>query len=219
MSINALSFDRITRMSHRVRKALVHRISSLSSTEHAEVFKILERNGVTCTHNKNGTFVNFSTIDEAVVEEVSKFTDFCLSNKQELDDYEKRMSECKINNDYSFIKEESAAGGSSMLPCMDNRVAADAVADGDDDDDSVSYLRDIEGCGDWNATIRKVIASPKQQDELLRYMNTLAHVQETDTKCIRRTVTNKFTVAKKRFCRRATRTGGDSDMQDILEME
>lgn len=213
-------------MTHRVRKALVHRISTLSSTEHAEVFKILEGHGVVCTHNKNGTFVNFSTIDDAVVQEVSKFTDFCLSNKQELDDYEKRMSECKINNDYSFIKDDqggqqsdassSAAGGG--MPCMENSAADASV----DDDDDPSFIMDVEGCGDWHATIRKVIASPKQRDELLRYMNTLAHVQETDAKCIRRTVTNKFAAAKKRFCRRATRTttgGGESDIQDILEKE
>lgn len=183
-----------------------------------------------CTHNKNGTFVNFSTIDDAVVQEVSKFTDFCLSNKLELDDYEKRMSECKINNDYSFIKDadqggqqsgasSSAVGG--VMPCMETRAAAavDAYVEDDDDDDP---SMDVEGCGDWHAAIRKVIASPKQQDELLRYMNTLAHVQETDTKCIRRTVTNKFAAAKKRFCRRATRTTtgvGESDIQDILEIE
>lgn len=80
------------------RKNLFNRISTLSSTEHDEIFKIIKRNDLAYSQNKNGIFFNMSLIPDDVIEEIDKLVDFCISQKDELDEYDIRMNECKMNN-------------------------------------------------------------------------------------------------------------------------
>ena len=88
------------RFTVRHRRLLMQRIQELGSTEHEEIFKILQRNNVNHTQNNNGVFVNLSSVDDDVVEQVQRFVDFCFHNNHELDEYDKRINECKISQNY-----------------------------------------------------------------------------------------------------------------------
>ena len=87
----------------RDRALLSQRINDLGETEHGEILKILHRHDINQTSNRNGIFVNLSTIDDVVIEEISNFVNYCISNKAELDAYDKRINECKIRQEYNDI--------------------------------------------------------------------------------------------------------------------
>jgi hypothetical protein len=82
---------------------LFDKINSLSSTEHEEIYRVIFAHSINTSKNKNGVFFNLSGIDDNVIEEIDTFVNYCISNKQELDEYDKRLNECKLNNKYSEI--------------------------------------------------------------------------------------------------------------------
>ena len=179
---------------HRFRKSLVNQINSLSTTEHREIYKILSNHGINCTHNKNGAFVNFSNLSSEIVEEIKKFTDFCLSNKKELDEYDRKMSECKIFNNYRNIIE-------------------DAKDTGDD-----AYAENIPN-DDWNAVIKTVTNTEVQKEHVSRYIDFLSKNQQLDVRLVRKTAShNKFATAKKKYCKKSIKCA-ENDMPDCLDKE
>jgi len=91
-------------ISSRQKKQLRDKINRLSFTEHEEIFKILKEQNCNFTQNKNGTFFDISNIEENVFLTVQQFVDFCLLNKIELDEYDKRIKECKINNNFEKLQ-------------------------------------------------------------------------------------------------------------------
>lgn len=88
---------------NKFRKLLFDKINSLSSTEHEEIYRIILKNSINTSKNKNGVFFNLSGIDDTVIEKIDTFVNYCISNKHELDEYDKRLNECKLNNKYSEI--------------------------------------------------------------------------------------------------------------------
>jgi hypothetical protein len=88
---------------NKFRKQLFEKINSLSSTEHEEIYRIILSSAVNTSKNKNGVFFNLSGIDEDIIEKIDTFVNYCMSNKHELDEYDKRLNECKLNNKYSDI--------------------------------------------------------------------------------------------------------------------
>ena len=90
-----------------MRKQIRDKIGKLSSTEHEEIFKILETHSIDFTQNKNGTFFDISKIPEEVFSILEKFVDFCINNKKELDEYDKKINECKLNNNYDKLQKSS----------------------------------------------------------------------------------------------------------------
>jgi hypothetical protein len=89
--------------SNRQKKILFDKINCLSSTEHEEIYRIISLNSINTSKNKNGIFFNLSSIEDKVIQEIETFVDYCISNKEQLDEYDKRLNECKINNNYSQI--------------------------------------------------------------------------------------------------------------------
>jgi hypothetical protein len=85
------------------KKHLFDKINSLSSTEHDEIFRIINEHNINVSKNKNGVFFNLSSITENVLQEIDKFVTYCVNNKQQLDEYDKRLNECKMNNKYGMI--------------------------------------------------------------------------------------------------------------------
>ena len=85
------------------KKHLFDKINSLSSTEHDEIFRIINKHSINISRNKNGVFFNLSSLDDNVLEEIDKFVTYCVNNKQQLDEYDKRLNECKMNNKYGMI--------------------------------------------------------------------------------------------------------------------
>ncbi len=92
-----------TRYPNKLRKLLFEKINSLSSTEHEEIYRIIINHSVNTSKNKNGVFFNLSGIDDDVIEQIDTFVNYCISNKHELDEYDKRLNECKLNNNYGDI--------------------------------------------------------------------------------------------------------------------
>ena len=89
--------------SNKYKKLLFEKINSLSSTEHEEVFKIIKSNNINYSKNKNGVFFNISNIHDDIVKHIDEFVLFCVSNKKELDEYDKKLNECKLNNNFQNI--------------------------------------------------------------------------------------------------------------------
>lgn len=83
--------------SSQEKRQLIKCVNELSLTEHSEIFKIINKNKTTYSKNNNGIFVNISLLDCVVLDEINCFIKFCLKNKTELDAYEVKMQECKIN--------------------------------------------------------------------------------------------------------------------------
>ena len=88
---------------NKYRKNLFEKINSLSSTEHEEILKIIKLKNVNFSQNKNGVFFNLSVLDDEVIEYIEDFVNFCLSNNKDLDEYDKKINECKMNNNFDTI--------------------------------------------------------------------------------------------------------------------
>lgn len=84
----------------KYKRSLFDKINTLSSTEHEEILKIIQQNDVSFSKNKNGVFFNLSTLSDHVLKEIDEFVVYCVSNKRELDEYDKKLNECKINNNF-----------------------------------------------------------------------------------------------------------------------
>lgn len=96
--------------SNKQKKNLFEKISSLSKTEHEEIYKILikhnsnnPKQNINFSKNKNGVFFNLSCITDELFEQLDNFVNYCISNQKNLDDYDKKINECKINNNYNNI--------------------------------------------------------------------------------------------------------------------
>lgn len=100
----AAASDGVTTFTNRQRKMLRDKINKLSQTEHDEIFKILKNNEVRFTQNKNGVFFDISFLSLEVALEVERFVDFCTNNQVELDEYDKQINECKMNNCFDRLK-------------------------------------------------------------------------------------------------------------------
>lgn len=95
--------NEIEKYTYYNKKHLFDKINSLSSTEHDEIYRIINENDINVSKNKNGIFFNLSSINDVVLNEIDKFVTYCVNNKQQLDEYDKRLNECKMNNKYGMI--------------------------------------------------------------------------------------------------------------------
>jgi hypothetical protein len=91
-------------ITNKHRKALLDKINTLSSTEHEEIYRIISTHNVSVSKNKNGVFFNLSTIDDTIVKQICLFVNYCVSNKEQLDEYDKKLNECKMLNRYGKIE-------------------------------------------------------------------------------------------------------------------
>ena len=66
------------------KKELVKNIANLSVDEHIEIYKIIKNSTDKYTINNNGIFVNLSIMDDNILEEIKKFVDFCIEDKDRL---------------------------------------------------------------------------------------------------------------------------------------
>lgn len=80
-------------ITNKEKKKLCEAISNLSKTEHDEIFKFLQ--DYSFTQNNNGIFMNFSFIKDEDFIKIRDFVNFCYDNKESLDEYDKKLNECK----------------------------------------------------------------------------------------------------------------------------
>jgi hypothetical protein len=84
------------------RKRLLEKINTLGQTEHLEILKIVNANGVQTTENKNGVFFNMTSLSPDAFRVVEEFVNYCYDNKLELDKYDQKMHACKYYNKTTF---------------------------------------------------------------------------------------------------------------------
>ena len=78
------------------KKQIFEKINSLSSTEHEEIYNIIQKRGnIPFTTNKNGVFFNLTALDDDLIHEIERFVGFCLTNNKGLDEYDRKLNECK----------------------------------------------------------------------------------------------------------------------------
>jgi hypothetical protein len=179
----------------RNRKLLVSQIAALSATEHSEIHKILLDNGIHLTHNANGAFVNLNAVSPHVLDRIGKFVDFCLAHKEALDDYDRRLSDAKVNNDCRLLMSDAA----------------------DDKDDAAPSA----ALQQWDEVLQAVVRTPRQQQVLDKFTDVLNRAQALDNRMQRKTaINNKFTASKKKYTRRTLLSRNDPcDLPDQLERD
>lgn len=118
------------RITVRQRRLLMQRIHDLGQTEHQEIFNILQKHGVEHTQNSNGVFINLTPVADNIVAEVQRFVNFCFDNKRNLDEYDKRLNECKLSQNFESIsayRRVSCTGG-NVAAADDGGGAGDSPA-------------------------------------------------------------------------------------------
>jgi pSer/pThr/pTyr-binding forkhead associated (FHA) protein len=95
------------------------RICSLGSTEHAEIFRILKNHGIGHTKNKNGVFIDITSVADDVIKKVSDFVTFCATNNKELEEYDKRLNQCKLYQNIDCMTDPAVSKNKS---CNNNNM-------------------------------------------------------------------------------------------------
>lgn len=71
------------------------RIESLPKVHHKEVARILLDNGTTYDENKNGMFINLSTVPQEVLEKVARFVTYVDLQQETIDSGETERKDLK----------------------------------------------------------------------------------------------------------------------------
>lgn len=87
------------------RKVLLNKINQLGVTEHGEIFKMLVSLNVPYSSNNNGVFFNLTTLPFPVLEKIQDFVEFCCTNIEKLDEYDKKLSQCRIENSINNLQQ------------------------------------------------------------------------------------------------------------------
>lgn len=158
----------------RRKKHLLEKINHLTVTEHDEIFKVMKTYNVPFTQNKNGVFFNISLVSDDVVSKIEDFVEFCLKNKKELDEYDKKINECKISNKYDGIVSKTDLNGTHT---------------------SLDIALQETKQEDWQAVAADIKSSEK--------LTALVELLESNIEKIHKKKANtKFITAKKRYARK-----------------
>ena len=74
-------------------KQLKDRIEALNQHHQIQVLKIVTQNNVAYTENKNGSFVNLTNIDEAVVSKLTDYLNYVDEQESQLTEVENQKNE------------------------------------------------------------------------------------------------------------------------------
>lgn len=74
-------------------KQLKDRIESLNQHHQIEILKIVTQNEVAYTENKNGSFVNLTNIDDAIVSKMVAYLNYVDEQESQLKEVENQKTE------------------------------------------------------------------------------------------------------------------------------
>lgn len=181
--------------SNKMRKALFDRINSLSSTEHEEILKIVKSHNIVYSQNKNGIFFNLSSLSDEAVKDIDNFVVYCISNKKELDEYDKIINECKMSNN---IK--------SIMPPINTSLSHMAKA--------------ATSTALHNEQAKKMWENLKlDETSMEKFVKFTDKVIQDKEKIGRKKLNVKFNNARKRFSKKITDRKIDCEQNDILQPE
>ena len=135
-------------LSVRDRKLLMQKIQELGDTAHEEIFKMFQERGVEYTRNSNGIFVNLTAVPDDLVRQMRRFVDFCMENKANLDEYDKRLNECKYNQNYEYcMQQQQQQQQLSDPPSLNNAAVATPLCSNGEDEGRGDASADAVGGG------------------------------------------------------------------------
>ena len=73
-------------------------IEGLPKVHHPDILRILDKNGITGSENKNGTFVNLTAASESVISELDSYISYVKEQEKQLNDVEDMKKE--LTNKY-----------------------------------------------------------------------------------------------------------------------
>lgn len=108
----------------RARKLILDKVRMLGHTEHQEIFALLKTHSIAYSSNSNGVFINLSTVPDSVLSVIKAFVDYCALNKTGLDEYEKKLQECKITHKFDSITNAAVSIPPAISPAVTNVTAS-----------------------------------------------------------------------------------------------
>jgi hypothetical protein len=72
-----------------------NKVDNLSENEVTEIFKIIKNNNEKYSTNKNGIFINLSTLKKNTIQEICNFLYFCDNNNRAIDEEELERAKYK----------------------------------------------------------------------------------------------------------------------------
>lgn len=184
--------------SNKQRKVLFDRINSLSSTEHEEILKIVKKYNATFSQNKNGIFFNLSSLSDEAVKEIYNFVNYCISNKKELDEYDKIINECKMSNNLKTIMPTH-----DIAPTLNTSLANMGKID---------IESEIFPANTW-ASLKVDEATV---EKFVKFVDKFNHDKD---KICRKKMNVKYNNAKKRYSKKISERKIDTDQADVLGIE
>lgn len=164
------------------KKLIFDKINTLSSTEHEEIFNIIQRLSekefINYTINKNGVFFNLSSLSDEVLEAIDRFVNFCHLNKKNLDEYEKQLNECKVTTSIINVDLET------IVEKKNNQLYGDKV------------ISALPIC-DWNSIHIESTLDSKNNQKIVQYIEKLYSDKSSKKK-----MNIKFHNAKKKYAKK-----------------
>jgi hypothetical protein len=74
-------------------KQLKDRIENLNQHHQIQILKIITQNNVTYTENKNGSFVNLTNLDDAIVTKLTEYLSYVDEQETHLKEVENQKTE------------------------------------------------------------------------------------------------------------------------------
>ena len=87
------------------KKNLIEISKNLSNLEYLEIFNIIKENNCSYSENKNGVFINLSSVSEEIIDSIFDFINFIKHKKEDLKKYEEIVDDLTIKNNTNNIKE------------------------------------------------------------------------------------------------------------------
>lgn len=163
---------------------LLQRVALLGQTEHQEILNILSCSGhISTTRNNNGVFIDLGTVPESLLEEIRLFVDYCHHNKKHIDDYNNRLVECRLSQDFDrlpmYTATKNDGGGDVSTPDSASNSQPVAISDELQPRESkvVEYTTD---------TLHPVIEADTERDQSVSRKSAVARFQQSKKRFNRR---------------------------------
>jgi hypothetical protein len=78
LSLSSAEYDR--------RRKIWEIIKTLTKSEQEELYRILKRGNVETTENTNGIFFDVGKLPQPLIEQISKFLEFCSQNRRNFEE-------------------------------------------------------------------------------------------------------------------------------------
>lgn len=194
--------DSRPKFSNRDRKALAEKIKNLGKTEHDELLRILKLHAVAYTQNNNGVFVNMSAVSDDVIGKMVNFVEFCMTNMRELDDYDKRLNDCKTMNgcpadvimskkDVDATADPDDVANGEHQPAQAGPDASPAAQGADG--------KQAENRDDWAGLVSNMATNG---EAVSAFRNTLLASAQAASSAAKKKVCTKFNLAKKKYSKK-----------------